>query len=441
MEIGSLSINSKVLKIERQQLIDEGKDLKSVEAELEKLSAEVNQTEGEKFLDKSINLPEQPNYPYHEPSDLKSIRQARPPGPREFNFQLSEEDLSDHILGAWLGRCSGCLLGKPVEGWKSRRMWGYLKETGNYPLQEYFRSDVSPEIIQKYNITSGRGFINEVSHLIRDDDLNYTVVGLRIIKEYGLNFTSENIANFWLKNLPLLHTCTAERVAYRNFALLISPPLSAVFRNPYREWIGAQIRADFWGYISLGYPQQAAEFAWRDARISHIKNGIYGEMWVAAMIASAPFVKEILELLKVGLSEIPQRSRLAEAVKEVISWWEEGINYEEAIKRIHTKWDEEFSYHWCHTLSNAQIVALGLLWSENCFEKGITRAVQSCFDTDCNGATVGSIMGMKLGAKRLPQKWIEPLNDTLETGVAGYNLVRISELAKETLQLYKKLRG
>lgn len=31
-----------------------------------------------------------------------------------------------------------------------------------------------------------------------------------------------------------------------------------------------------------------------------------------------------------------------------------------------------------------------------------------------------------VGAKGLPQKWIAPLNDTLHTGVDGYNKVSIS---------------
>jgi len=84
-------------------------------------------------------------------------------------------------------------------------------------------------------------------------------------------------------------------------------------------------------------------------------------------------------------------------------------------------------------------VALGLLWGEGDFEKSICRAVQGCFDTDCNGATVGSVVGMMKGAKELPEKWIAPLNNKVETTLAGYQLVEIDELARECFELYLSL--
>jgi len=169
-------------------------------------------------------------------------------------------------------------------------------------------------------------------------------------------------------------------------------------------------------------------------------------MWVAAMIAAASVivpkeesVDDIKEVIQIALSEIPQKSRLFEDIKQVISWHEEGISYDDAVAHIHERWDEKNSHHWCHTNSNAQIVALGLLWSEHDFAKAICRAVQPCLDTDCNGATAGSVMGALLGAKKLPAKWIDPLNDTLDTSIKGYNKVKISELAREGFELYKSL--
>ena len=440
----SLHINNDMLKTERQQLIDEGKDISEVEEEFEKLSKldfdkDLSlQPKAQELLDKTIKLPQKSVYPYIEPSDLEGIRKNRADGPRKIEIKMNDEELFDKVLGAWQGRVSGCLLGKPVEGWRSPKMWGFLKDINEFPLQNYFHSDVSKDLIKKYEIQPEGPFVNNMDHMPIDDDTNYTTTGFVMMKQYGKDFKPIDVATFWINNIPLGDAYTAERIAYRNFAILIEPPGSAIFRNPFREWIGAQIRADFYGYAALGNPEQAAEYAWRDACISHIKNGIYGEMWVAAMLSAAAVENNIKKVIEIGLSEIPQKSRLFEDIKKVFSWHEEGIDYEEAITRIHKQWDENSQHHWCHTNSNAQIVVMGLLWSENDFEKAICRAVQACFDTDCNGATVGSIMGMLLGSKQLPSKWIDVYNDTLETSIKGYNKVRVSEIAREGFELYKK---
>ncbi len=445
MNLHGLTITNKDLGIEHRQLLDEGREISPViEEEFGKLGAldlEADpsaQTRVQALLDMAAGLPAGADYAYREPSDLEGIRAERPHGARQYDRKLGKDELHDRLLGAWLGRCCGCLLGKPVEGWLSTTIWPYLKELGRYPLRDYFRSDVPDAVIEKYRITRERAYIDRVTHMVEDDDTNYTVTGLAIFEKYGPSFTPENVATFWLENIPIFHTYTAERVAYRNFTMLVPPPNSAAYRNPFREWIGAQIRADFWGYVGMGNPELAADFAWRDASVSHVKNGIYGEMWVAAMLASAPFVKNARAVIEAGLCEIPEKSRLAEAILQVIAWRDENIDFETAIRRVHEKWDETWGHHWCHTISNAQIVALGLLWGEDDFEKSICRAVQACFDTDCNGATVGSVFGALHGAQALPEKWIGPLNDGLETGIAGYHFVRISDMARKTAELSKK---
>ena len=432
--------------IERQQLVDEGRDLTTVAAEFDALTLmdiETNpedQTCANALLDRTIKLPMRNDYTFAEPSDLAGIRDARSENRWRAPQTVSDDALFDKVLGAWLGRTAGCLLGKPVEGWRSARLWGYLQDLGRFPLDRYITSDAPAEIVDKYQISRDRAFIDRVSRMTEDDDLNYTVTGLAILKQHGVNFTPLDVATFWMQNLPLLRTYTAERVAYRNFCRLIAPPKSAQYRNPYREWIGAQIRADFWGYAALRNPELAAELAWRDASVSHIKNGIYGEMWIAAMLAAAPFLQDPREVIEIGLAEIPQQSRLASDVHEVIGWYTDRMTYEDAARRIHQRWDESNPHHWTHTNSNAQIVAVGLLWGDGDFARSICRAVQVCFDTDCNGATVGSIVGMMRGAKQLADEWIRPLNDTLETCVRGFGVRRISELAREGFELYRAIR-
>jgi len=441
---GYLFVSKGDLETEKQQLIEEGRDISSVEAEFAALLGLDIDNKPElqdrifDLFDRTIRLPVKQGYPYVEPSDLDGIRMARPAGPGKLKVPSDDRRLFDRVHGAWLGRCAGCLLGKPVEGWRTPKLWGFLKDTGNFPLKNYLRCDVDESVLKKYEVKPEGAFINKVKNMVEDDDTNYTVTGLAVMKKYGVDFKPLDVANFWLENISILHTYTAERIAYRNFIRLIPPPASASFRNPYREWIGAQIRADFFGYAAPGNPGLAAEFAWRDACISHVKNGVYGEMWVAAMLAAAAVMDDVREVMITGLSEIPAKSRLAEALGDVLKWKDEGADSDEASRRIHKRWDEKKGHDWCHTISNAQIVALGLLWGEKNFEKSICSAVQAGFDTDCNGATVGSVVGMMLGARRLPAKWIRPLHDTLETGIQGFSKVRISAIAKEGFALRVK---
>ncbi len=426
---------------ERRQCEEEGRDLSLLENQFENvLSLDLddlsNQAFAERLLDQTIELPIRAGYTYHEPSDLDSIRQARPAHrPTLPRLTQNEAERYDRIYGAWLGRVCGCLLGKPVEGWRRNRMWGYLMDTHRFPLNDYFYYQVPADIQKKYDLQPQNAFADLIQEMPADDDLNYTTAGMTVLQRYGSNFTPAQVAEFWLSDIPILRTCTAERVAYRNLVELKAPPLAASFRNPYREWIGAQIRADFYGYAAAGNPELAAEFAWRDASISHVKNGIYGAMWVAAMTAAAFVMNDVRSIIEVGLSQIPERSRLAAAIQAVLQWHRADLTYDEAVERIHQQWDETRAHDWCHTISNAIIVATALMWGEGDWVSTITKAVQACFDTDCNGATAGSIVGIMTGAGKLPSKWTEVVHDTLNTDVAGYNKVKISEMAKATLPL------
>lgn len=101
---------------------------------------------------------------------------------------------------------------------------------------------------------------------------------------------------------------------------------------------------------------------------------------------------------------------------------------------IHEKYDEYTGHGWCHTISNAMIVAASLLYGKGDYGKSICMAVETGFDTDCNGATVGSVFGMANGLDSIPEYWKKPIADTLETTIFGVNTVKISDRVKLTME-------
>ena len=142
-----------------------------------------------------------------------------------------------------------------------------LRAANNYPIARYLSSDLPEEVRKRWDVTDGPGpydalhknWINLIDCMREDDDTNYTVFSLKILERVGRDFTSEDVAVGWLTSLPFLLTCSAERVAYRNLANLVPPPASASLRNPYREWIGAQIRTDLYGWVNPCDPETAAD--------------------------------------------------------------------------------------------------------------------------------------------------------------------------------------
>ena len=100
---------------------------------------------------------------------------------------------------------------------------------------------------------------------------------------------------------------------------------------------------------------------------------------------------------------------------------------------IRNEWDEHSEHDWCHTISNAMIVAASLLYGRGNFGKSICMAVEAGFDTDCNGATVGSVLGMANGIESISEYWRNPINDTLHTSIFGVGTVKITDRVKMTM--------
>lgn len=344
----------------------------------------------------------------------------------------------DRLAGAWTGRIAGCLLGKPVEGWMRDDLKRLLSASGNFPMSRYILAGDFPDDVRKEQdkLRPGACWADRIGGCAPiDDDTNYTVLAMKLVKQYGRDFRPNDVLEAWLKWLPMLSTCTAERVAYANAAQGLLAPETAYRQNPYREWIGAQIRGDLFGYINPGRPRQAAEMAWRDASISHVKNGIYGEMMAAAMTAAAAVSRDALQVVRAGLAEIPAQSRLRRNAELVLSWRADGWTAAQAADEIHRLFDERDPHGWCHTIPNAMIVAMALLFGEGDFGRTICLAVQTAFDTDCNGATAGSILGMMLGRDAIPAEWPDRFGRRLATDIAGYPSADIDALTDETLSL------
>jgi ADP-ribosylglycohydrolase len=159
-------------------------------------------------------------------------------------------------------------------------------------------------------------------------------------------------------------------------------------------------------------------------------------MYFAALIAACLAMDSLDEAIQVALAEVPAQSRFADMVRQVVAWCAEDADWDTTWHRIIETYGY---YHPVHTINNAALVLAGLLHSRGDFGQAIGLSVLGGLDTDCNGATAGSVLGALLGAEALPQAWTEPLQDTLHSGVQGFHVNRISHLAQRTLEVAEKV--
>jgi ADP-ribosylglycohydrolase len=143
------------------------------------------------------------------------------------------------------------------------------------------------------------------------------------------------------------------------------------------------------------------------------------------------------DVVRSAAAQIPSTSRLYERVMDIISRYENSESAESVFEYIHTLYDENNGHDWCHTISNAMIVVAALLYGEGNFGKSVCMAVQTGFDTDCNGATVGSVVGMMYGLSAIGEEWSGPMRDTLYTSVFGVGKVKISDRVEMTMKHIK----
>lgn len=427
---------------ELRQCHDEGRDVSALEERAAAIGvvAPVTEEEYDKVMAmvdelEALPLPEHPEF--IEPDALDEIHACS--APRREAVPYDKEALVDRIHGAWIGRVTGCLLGKPVENRSREYIRKIAEADGNYPITRYLRGQVENPTNDPFFDDPNFKFNCFAEKLCgcspSDDDTNYTTLALTVVEQYGRDFTSNDIVEAWLRNFPAWVLCTAEQAAFRNFLNHILPPRSGYVRNPYREWIGAQIRGDLFGYINPGDPNAAADMAWRDACCTHTRNGIYGEMFIAAMIAESAVSSDIRHIIETGLACIPQKSRLKRDVDRVLDMYDEGLAFMEAIDQIHEQYPQHDLHNAVHTIPNAMIVVASLLWSEGDYTKALGYSVMAAMDTDCNGATVGSIVGMLTGAANVPTHFTDPICDTLCTDIAGNARVSISDMARRTMKL------
>lgn len=315
------------------------------------------------------------------------------------------DGLRDRIYACWIGKNIGGTMGAPYEGSTAV-------------------NDIS-------------GFATEPGTVLPNDDLDLQLIWLIAAEQYGMDHLDAKVlGEYWLAYIG--PHWNEYGIGKSNMHLGLIPPLAGDYQNDWMHSNGAWIRTEVWACMAPGCPDVAVRYACEDACVDHgMGEGTYAAMFVAALESAAFVEHDLRKLIDIGFSKIPENSRVSRAVKVVMDCYDQGVDWRTARERVV---EDSADLGWFMAPANVAFVVLGLLYGEGDFKKSMILAIDCGDDTDCTGATIGSVMGILGGTACIPQDWSAHIGDSIKTvavvtGCLGNVPKTCTELTERVMQM------
>ena len=298
-------------------------------------------------------------------------------------LSFNREELRDKIYACWVGKNIGGTMGTPYEG--------------------------------RQQLNDIQGFVTQKGVVLPNDDLDLQLVWLRAMDEMGPEaIDSKVLAEYWISFIG--PSWNEYGVGKSNLRAGVVPPMSGELYN--EEWKnsnGAWIRTEIWACTHPGCPDKAIRLAFEDASVDHgFGEGTYAAMFVAAMQSAAFVIDDLRTLIEIGLSKVPASCQVARYIRATVQAYDEGMDWKACRERL-LHLNDETGLGWFQAPGNVAFTILGLLWGECDFKQSMILAINCGDDTDCTGATVGSLLGIMYGMKAIPEDWRAHIGDAIVT--------------------------
>lgn len=181
----------------------------------------------------------------------------------------------------------------------------------------------------------------------------------------------------------------------------------------------------------------ASRLADHGAHVMGWGDGADGAVFVAAMLSEAFFTPDLAPLIRKAQAVLPADSAYRRMIDDVVRWSAEQKDWRVTRQMLAKKYSPEGNLNDISAVVNGGAVLIGLLYGGGDFGRTVSIAMRCRWDSDCNAATAGGILGTMSGFSRIDPRWTLIFHDTYENyclrGLPRW--MRISDIARESVDL------
>jgi hypothetical protein len=290
--------------------------------------------------------------------------------------EVSRAELLDRIHGGWVGMLIGGLEGLPHE----------------FKYKEKPR-DSLPDFM----------FLEKGARSDDDNDFEWPHLFF-MDKEGTLKLPYPRIVEIWKANMNA-GIWVANKMARELMDQGVVPPeTGTVARNPHAWYnLSGQFCVEAYGLIAPGMPQAAADIGLHYARIAVSEEPLQAtQFWTSLVSLCALHPGSIENAMQLAMAAVDPRSAMAEVVADSRRAFDaHPDDWKAARQELHLKWRLERKWNDNSTPVNGAAVCLALLYGRDDFYRTLQYAMALGYDADCNAATAGTVVGVRLGFKRI----------------------------------------
>ena len=132
--------------------------------------------------------PRRADWHYVEPEELAEIEAQCPDLPDDPLHPVDLDDARRRTEAGFLGSVCGCVLGKPVEVRTTMaKLRAAAETTGEWPIRDYLTEAMLDALGDRHR-SWPESVRERIRFVARDDDINYTVLGMLILEQHGIGY-------------------------------------------------------------------------------------------------------------------------------------------------------------------------------------------------------------------------------------------------------------